>query len=137
MSRIIAIDYGKRRVGIATTDPMQLVASALKTVETSQSIEFIATYCTQENVVQIVVGQPRRWSGELSEVEKDILIFIDKLAEKLPDTQIARYDERFTSKLAKHSLIESGVKKKDRRDKSRLDSISATLILQDYLATRL
>jgi putative pre-16S rRNA nuclease len=137
MSRIIAIDYGKRRVGIATTDPMQLVASALKTVETSQSIEFIATYCTQENVVQIVVGQPRRWSGELSEVEKDILIFIDKLAEKLPDTQIARYDERFTSKLAKYSLIESGVKKKDRRDKSRLDSISATLILQDYLATRL
>ncbi len=137
MSRILAIDYGKRRVGIAVTDPMQMIASALATVDEKESIDFLKDYCTREEVEAVVVGQPKRWSGELSQVEADILIFIQKLGEAVPGIRIDRYDERFTSKMAKASLLESGVKKKGRRDKSQLDSISATLILQDYLASRI
>lgn len=137
MKRIMAIDYGRRRVGIAVTDPMQLIASALGTVANNESLEFIKKYCAKEPVEMIVVGQPKRWSGELSEIEKDILLFIKKLEAELPNILISRYDERFTSKMASKSQIENGVKKKDRRDKSQLDSISATLILQDYMASRL
>ncbi len=132
--RILAIDYGKRRVGLAVTDPLQLIASPLDTVAETDSITFIANYCSREEVETIVVGQPRRMSGELSEVEKDIVKFIEKLSEKLSDIQIVRYDERFTSKIAMQGLIDSGLKKKKRRDKSLLDSSSASLILQDYLA---
>lgn len=135
MGRILAIDYGLKRVGLAVTDPMQIIASPLKTVQESEAIDFLTTYCNTETVDTIVVGQPRRMSGELSDVETSILKFIEKLNEKLPEMNIQRYDERFTSKLAANALIESGVKKKQRRDKSLLDSTSASLILQDYLAS--
>jgi putative Holliday junction resolvase len=133
MGRVLAIDYGKRRVGLAVTDPLQIIASPLTTVEEKESIAYLVDYCSKEEVDAIVVGQPRRMSGELSDVEQDILAFIDKLKEKLPAMQIDRFDERFTSKIAAKSLIDSGVKKKKRRDKSLLDSTSASLILQDYL----
>lgn len=134
MPRILAIDYGKRRVGLAVTDPLQLIASPLDTIPEKESISFIADYCNHKEVETIVVGQPRRMSGELSEVETDILEFIAKLSEKLSNIEIVRYDERFTSKIAMQGLIDSGLKKKKRRDKSLLDSSSASLILQDYLA---
>lgn len=134
MPRILAIDYGTRRVGLAVTDPLQLIASPLDTIQEKESISFIANYCNREEVETIVVGQPRRMSGELSEVETDILEFIAKLSEKLSNIEIVRYDERFTSKIAMQGLIDSGLKKKKRRDKSLLDSSSASLILQDYLA---
>ena len=112
MPRILAIDYGKRRVGLAVTDPIQLIASPLDTIPEKESISFIANYCNREEVETIVVGQPRRMSGELSEVETDILEFIAKLSEKLSNIEIVRYDERFTSKIAMQGLIDSGLKKK-------------------------
>ncbi len=135
MARIIAIDFGKRRVGLATTDPLQIIASPLTTVENKIAVDFIVDYCSKEDVETIVVGQPFRMSGELSDVEVDILKFIAKLQAKLPNMPFARCDERFTSKMAMQALIDSGVKKMKRRDKSLLDSTSASIILQDYLAS--
>lgn len=137
MKRILAIDYGGKRVGIAVTDPMQMIASALTTVSTTDALTYLQDYCKREPVSEIVVGQPKRWSGELSEIESSILKFIESIEKVLPEVTIVRYDERFTSKMAFRSQIENGVKKKDRRDKSRLDSISAALILQDYMASKL
>lgn len=131
----MAIDFGKRRVGLAVTDPLQIIATPLETVQFDNALTYIVAYCAKEVVDAIVVGQPRRMSGELSDIETEILPFIDKLQSKLPDMKVVRYDERFTSKIAARSLIESGVKKKKRRDKSLLDSTSASLILQDYLAS--
>ncbi|MCB0733906.1 MAG: Holliday junction resolvase RuvX [Flavobacteriales bacterium] len=135
MARILSIDFGGKRTGLAVTDPMQIIASELRTVPTDDLLDFLMTYTQSEVVETIVVGQPRRMDGSLSDIETRIVEFIEKLREKVA-IPIVRYDERFTSKMAGRSLIESGVKKKDRRDKSRLDSISATLILQDYLASR-
>jgi len=122
MARIMAIDFGMKRVGIATTDPLQIIASPLTTVPNKESIDFIVNYCSKEVVETIVVGQPFRMSGELSGVETEILKFIEKLKEKLPDMHFERIDERYTSKMAMQALIASGVKKKQRRDKSLLDS---------------
>ena len=136
MARIIAIDFGMKRVGIASTDPLQIIASPLTTVANKDAVDFIVNYCSKEEVETIVVGQPFRMSGELSGVETEILKFIDKLKEKLPDMHFARCDERYTSKMAMQALIASGVKKKQRRDKSLLDSTSAGLILQDYLENK-
>ncbi len=137
MARIIAIDFGMRRVGIASTDPLQIIASPLTTVSNKEAVDFIHDFCNKEQVERIVVGQPFRMSGELSDVESEILKFIDKLKEKLPNMPFARCDERYTSKMAMQALIDSGVKKKQRRDKSLLDSTSASLILQDYLENRI
>lgn len=136
MARIIAIDFGMKRVGIASTDPLQIIASPLTTVANKDAVSFIVNYCSREAVETIVVGQPFRMSGELSGVEKEIVKFIDKLQEKLPDMHFDRCDERYTSKMAMQALIASGVKKKQRRDKSLLDSTSAGLILQDYLENK-
>jgi putative holliday junction resolvase len=136
MARIIAIDFGMKRVGIASTDPLQLIASPMTTVANKESIAFISDYCSKEEVETIVVGQPTRASGELSGIETEILKFIVKLKEKLPNMPIERWDERYTSKMAMQALIASGVKKKQRRDKSLLDSTSAGLILQDYLENK-
>ena len=135
MARILSIDFGGKRTGLAVTDPMQIIALELWTVPHDDLLDFLMTYTQSEVVETIVVGQPRRMDGSLSDIETRIVEFIEKLREKIA-IPIVRYDERFTSKMAGRSLIESGVKKKDRRDKSRLDSISATLILQDYLASR-
>ncbi len=133
MGRIIAIDFGMKRVGIASTDPLQIIASPLTTVPNKEAVDFIFNFCSKEDVDTIVVGQPFRMSGELSDVEKEILKFIQELNKKLPNMPIKRCDERYTSKMAMQALIDSGVKKKKRRDKSLLDSTSASLILQDYL----
>jgi len=133
--RILAIDYGTKRCGIAVTDELKLIASALATVETTELLDFLEKYCQAEQVECIIVGLPKQVSGELSESETAIATFIEKLQEKLPEIPVSRYDERFTSKIASHILVESGTKKKKRQDKALLDRISATLILQDYLSS--
>jgi putative Holliday junction resolvase len=136
MARILAFDYGGKRTGIAVTDPLQMIATALATVDTNVLMDYLKTYCTKEEVETFVVGQPFRMDGSTSDIEVEILKFIEKLKAEFPNIPVKRMDESFTSKRSMQSLIASGVKKKDRRDKRLLDSVSATLILQDYLATK-
>lgn len=133
MSRILAIDYGSKRCGIAITDPLRIIASGLTTVITSELLPFLKKYVSDENVTEIVIGQPKRMNNEESEIEKDIQRFIKTLQSELPQLAIARQDERFTSKLAFQSMIDSGMKKKQRQNKELIDEISATLILQNYM----
>lgn len=133
MGRILAIDYGQKRVGLAVTDPLKLIASSLKTVHSKDIIEFLIDYLKKEKVETIVVGVPKQMNGKPSESVKFIIPFINKLKKEFPCILIEEADERFTSKMAKQTLIESGVKRKKRRNKTLLDSISATIILQSYL----
>ena len=133
MGRLLALDYGKKRTGIAITDELQLIASALTTVPTSELLDFLRKYTEQEKVVGFIVGEPKQMNNTLSESEVFIAPFLIKLADVFPDIPITRQDERFTSKMAVQSMIASGVKKKKRRDKALIDEISATLILQAYL----
>ena len=136
MPRLLAIDYGARRTGIAVTDPLQIIATSLETVDTDKLMTFLKSYCDKEEVEAFVVGQPFRLDGRPSEIESAILEFIDKLKKEIPGRPIYRVDETYTSKISQQSLIQSGVKKKKRQDKRLLDSVSATLILQDYLTSR-
>ena len=133
MGRILAFDYGTKRTGIAVTDPLQLIASGLKTVETSEILTFLKSYCTDEEVVLFVVGLPKQMNNLPSESEQFIKSFIRNLKRTFPEIPIKREDERFTSKMALQSMIDSGIKKKQRQNKSMVDEISATLILQSYL----
>ncbi len=134
MGRILALDYGIKRTGIAVTDPLKMIASGLTTVLTTDLMGFLETYVQQEEVERIVVGAPRRMSNEASELEGSISKFLLELGKHLPQIPVSRQDERFTSKLAAQSMLEGGMKKKKRRDKALLDEISATLILQSYLS---
>ncbi len=133
MGRILAIDYGTKNVGIAVTDPLKIIATALDTIGAHEVINYLSTYFLKETVELIVVGLPTKLNGQLSETEKHIQPFLKKLKQQFPTMPVVRYDERFTTKMAFSSMIEGGYKKKDRRDKKRLDSIAATLILQGYL----
>ena len=133
MGRILAFDYGTKRTGIAVTDPLQLIASGLKTVETSEILTFLKSYCADEEVVLFVVGLPRQMNNLPSESEQFIKSFIRNLKHTFPEIPIKREDERFTSKMALQSMIDSGIKKKQRQNKAMVDEISATLILQSYL----
>lgn len=133
MGRILALDYGTKRTGIAVTDEMQLIASGLTTVDTSQLIPFLTDYFAQENVDLLLVGEPKQRDGSASESEKHIQGFLIKFYEKFPKIPVKRVDERFTSKMAFQSMIDSGLGKKKRRNKALIDEISATLILQTYL----
>lgn len=133
MARILALDYGKIRTGIAVTDELQLIASGLTTVETQELIPFLEKYLKEEIVERFVVGQPRQMDNSLSESEELIQGFLKKLMAVFPAIPVERQDERFTSKMAFQSMLDSGVKKKKRRDKALVDEISATLILQAYL----
>jgi putative Holliday junction resolvase len=137
LPRILAIDYGARRVGLAVTDPLKIIATPLATVDNKEVLAYLEKYFTTESVEALVVGQPFRFSGELSDIEVDIVVFIEKLEKLYPEMPIYRQDEQFSSQRAKASFLESGVKKKKRRDKSLLDSTAATLILQDFLAEQL
>jgi putative Holliday junction resolvase len=136
VGRIVAIDYGGKRCGIATTDVLQMIANPLTTVETNKLLVFLQNYFAKEPVEAWVVGQPQRHDGSASDIEKEILVFIEKLKTAIPDIPVYRINEMFTSKMAKQSLIDSGVKKKQRKDKALLDSIAATIILQDFLTSR-
>ncbi len=135
MGRVLAMDYGRKRTGIAITDELQLIASGLTTVPTSELIDFLQHYTTEETVVRFVVGEPRQMNNKPSESEAFIAPFLIKLKKDFPDIPIARQDERFTSKMAVRTMIDGGLKKKQRRNKALVDEISATLILQAYLNT--
>ncbi len=133
MARILAFDYGEKRIGIAITDELQIIASGLTTIETKKIFSFLTDYMQKENVELFIVGEPKQMNNSASESEYLIKIFIEKLSTTFPKTPIRRIDERFTSKLAFQSMIDSGLKKKQRQNKSLIDEISATLILQSYL----
>ena len=137
MGTIAAIDFGTKRTGVAITDPMKIVASGLETVKTERLLPYLQELCLRESVEVLVVGEPKQRLGNHSEVEQHILKFIDKFHTLCPEVEIHRFDERFTSKLAMRSLIDTGVSRKKRRDKGLIDQISATIILQDYLKTQL
>lgn len=132
MARILALDYGTKRTGVAVTDELQLIASGLATVQTGELLAFLKEYLLKESVEKIIVGQPKRMNNEASGVEVEIVKFLEKLVE-ITSLPIVRVDERFTSKLASRSLLDSGLKKKKRQNKALLDEISATIILQDFL----
>lgn len=134
MARIMSIDYGKKRTGIAVTDPLQMIANGLTTVDTPQLFDFIADYLTKESVERIVVGYPKQTNGEDSENMKRITPFVNRLRKLYPQILVELYDERFTSVLAHRAIIESGISRKARQDKALVDKISATIILQDYMA---
>ncbi|MAR97584.1 MAG: Holliday junction resolvase RuvX [Formosa sp.] len=133
MGRILALDYGKKRTGIAVTDPLQIIASGLNTVETHSLLDFLKSYCSKEVVDRFVVGLPKQMNNLPSESEQIIKPFLKRLNNAFPKIPIAREDERFTSKMAFQSMIDSGIKKKQRQNKAMVDEISATLILQSYL----
>ena len=133
MARILAIDYGKKRTGIAITDELQLIASGLTTIDTKTIISFLSAYFEKENVELLLVGEPKQMNNKPSESEALIQPFIEKLKNKFPDMEIKRVDERFTSKMAFQTMIDSGLKKKQRQNKALIDEISATIILQSYL----
>lgn len=133
MARIIALDYGKQRTGIAVTDDLQLIASGLTTVNTKDLLQFLKDYAAQEKIARIVVGEPRQRDNSPSESEAAIQVFLKKLKESFPLIPIDRQDERFTSKVAVQTMVEAGLKKKKRQNKELIDEISATLILQSYL----
>ena len=136
MGILIGIDFGQKRTGIAITDPGKIIASGLATVPTKDVMTFLEEYVLKQPVDKFVVGEPKQKDGSVSVVEKSILKFIKKLKNKFPDISIERYDERFTSKIAFNTLLESGVGKKKRQNKSLVDQISATLILQSYLESQ-
>ena len=133
MGRILAIDYGEKRTGIAVTDELQIIASGLTTVETKNIFLFLTDYLLNEKVELFVVGEPKQMDNSESESEQFIRPFVEKLKSTFPSTPIKRVDERFTSKMAFQSMIDSGLKKKHRQNKALIDEISATIILQTYL----
>lgn len=133
MGRILAIDYGTKRSGIAVTDELQIIASGLTTVATKDLMKFLKNYISSEPVELIVIGEPKQMNNEASESEKYIQEFIERLTQAIPNVPIKRVDERFTSKMAFQTMIDSGLKKNQRKNKALVDEISATLILQSYL----
>ncbi len=135
MGRVLAIDYGKKRVGLAVTDPLQIAANALETVATENIFTYLENYVAQEQVEKFVIGLPKQMSGALSEAMQYIQPFADKLKKKFPNQEIIFVDERFTSSLAQKTIIEAGIKKKARRNKALVDKVAATIILQTYLTS--
>lgn len=133
MGRILALDYGQKRTGVAVTDELRIIASGLTTIPTDEIIPFLTQYFKEELVDVLVVGEPKQMNNQPSESELYIKPFLTKLSEAFPKIKIERQDERFTSKMAFQSMLDSGLKKKQRRNKELIDEISATLILQDYL----
>lgn len=131
--RLLAIDFGQKRVGLAVTDPEQIIATALTTVRSIDVIPFLKDYTRKESVVLFIVGEPKQMNYQASESEKFIEPFIKQLRKEFPDIPVERVDERFTSKIAQRSILEAGLKKKDRQNKALIDTVSATIILQSYL----
>ena len=136
MSRILAIDYGRKRTGVAVSDAMQIIANGLTTVPTHELLDFITGYVQKEPVERILVGLPKQMNNEASESMKYIDPFVRSLKKRLPEIPVEFVDERFTSVLAHRSMLEAGLKKKDRQNKALVDEISATIILQTYLESK-
>ncbi|HRW62299.1 MAG TPA: Holliday junction resolvase RuvX [Bacteroidales bacterium] len=133
MARILAIDYGRKRVGLAVTDPLQIIANALTTIHSKDIWAFLDEYLKKEQVECIVVGYPKQMNNEASEAVKYINPFLRKLIKTYPEIMVKQVDERFTSKMAHQTMIDAGLKKKARQNKALVDTISATIILQSYL----
>jgi putative Holliday junction resolvase len=133
MARVLAIDFGKKRTGIAVTDELQIIASGLRTINTIDLLSFLKEYTSQEKVELFIVGQPKQMDNSDSESEALMLPVIKKIEKLFPQIPMKRIDERFTSKMAFQTMIDSGMKKKQRRNKAMVDEISATIILQSYL----
>lgn len=133
MAQLLALDYGKRRTGIAVTDDLQIIASGLTTVETDKLIPFLKDYFTKNSVEKVIVGEPLQMDGTASESSIMINKFLTKFVEVFPEMPLDRVDERYTSKMAVQTMIDSGLKKKKRQNKGLIDEIAATIILQDYL----
>ena len=137
MSRILAIDYGIKRTGIAVTDELQIIASGLTTIPSETAIVFLTTYFSKENVSKVLIGEPKQMNGEPSESTPIIEKFVTAFKIAFPEIQIVRVDERFTSKMAFKTMIDSGLKKKQRQNKGLVDEIAATILLQDYLTRKM
>ena len=133
MARILALDFGTRRTGIAVTDELQIIASGLTTVPSAEVLSFLEKYFSEENVELVLLGEPKQMNNTASESEISIQEFLKKFSEKFPQMRLERVDERFTSKMAFQTMIDSGLKKKQRQNKALVDEISATIILQSYL----
>lgn len=136
MARILAIDYGTRRTGIAVSDPLRIIATALETVDTRSLERFLADYFSREEVDTIVVGYPRRMDGSPSDTMRYVEPLMGRLRHSYPDKRVVGYDERFTSVLAQRTIRQSGIGKMARRDKALVDKVSAAIILQDYMSCR-
>ena len=136
MARILSIDYGKKRTGLAVTDPLQIIAGGLATVSTSELFDYLQQYVAREAVERIVIGEPRQPNGQPSENLARVQQFVNRWRKQRPDIPIEYYDERFTSVLAHQVMLDAGLKKKTRQDKALVDEISATIILEDYLRSR-
>jgi putative Holliday junction resolvase len=136
MGRILAVDYGTKRTGLAVTDPLRIIATALETVPTQDLLNFLKAYLIKEQVDEFVVGMPKTLLNEDSETAPLVRKFVEQLKTIFPDKPVHLADERFTSTMAKRTMIDGGMKKKDRRDKSNVDKISATIILQSFMESR-
>ncbi|MBP5387565.1 MAG: Holliday junction resolvase RuvX [Prevotella sp.] len=136
MARILSVDYGKKRTGLAVTDPLQLIAGGLATVATSQLMEWLRNYLAHEEVELIVVGEPKQPNGQPSENLPRVMAFVKRLEREFPMIPVKLYDERFTSVMAHQAMIDGGLRRKARQDKALVDEISATIILQSYMESR-
>ena len=136
MARILSIDYGKKRTGLAVTDPLQIIAGGLATVATSGLFEYLQTYIAHEEVERIVIGEPRQPNGQPSENLQRVQQFVNRWRKAVPQIPIEYYDERFTSVLAHQAMLDGGLRKKARQDKALVDEISATIILEDYMRSK-
>jgi len=136
VARILSIDYGKKRTGIAVTDPLQIIAGGLATVSTHELFQFLQDYIGREQVERIVIGEPKQPNGQPSENLERVRQFVNRWRRAVPQIPIEFYDERFTSVLAHRVMIDGGLKKKDRQNKALVDEISATIILQNYMESR-
>jgi putative Holliday junction resolvase len=133
MPRILAIDYGLKRTGLAVTDPLQIIANGLTTVESPKLIGFLKNYFTNENVEMIIIGEPKNWDDTDTHATPLVKKIVERLKKEFPQIPITLVDERFTSKMASRAMIDMGMKKKQRRNKALVDEIAATIMLQEYL----
>lgn len=136
MARILSIDYGKKRTGIAVTDPLQIIANGLATVSTSELLSYLKDYLSREQVEKIIIGRPMQTNGQPSENLQRVEQFVNRWKKEMPDVPVEYVDERFTSVLAHQAMIDGGLRKKARQDKALVDKISATIILEDYLRSK-
>ena len=136
MGRLLAIDYGRKRSGIAITDPLKICANGLPTIQSCKLIDFLKEYCAKEEVEKIIIGEPKDLKGNPSESMKYILPFVNRLKKEFPGKPIEMFDERFTSTIAHRALIDGGFKKKDRQEKGRIDEMAAVIILTSYLESK-
>lgn len=136
MARILSVDYGKKRTGLAVTDPLQIIAGGLATVATSQLMQYLDDYMKREDVEMLVVGEPKQTNGQPSENLQRVSQFVENWKSKHPEVPVVYYDERFTSVLAHQAMLQGGLRRKARQDKALVDEISATIILQSFLESR-